>query len=150
MRYATGANASHKATFGGVEQTKPQAYWRTLEAPQYDTVHRLQLSCLLGSVHASDALWRRALGCDPSAAVAIALTMRIPTVVTYPIDLRMSVLLGASLGGNAACALVMSHMLLRMPIETNLRTRLSKSWSLHRAEPSAAVVDPDNFIGGDR
>jgi len=129
MNYASGRDTSHEPKTAAINRVAPHAYWRTLEASEYDVVRRLQLACMLGAVHASSELWRSALVGDPASSVAIALNMRVPEAITYPVDLRMSVLLNAALGGDAACAVVMSHMLSLMPIERALSRQLSHSWT---------------------
>ncbi|WP_398466506.1 hypothetical protein [Tardiphaga sp.] len=107
---------------------EPLAYWRTFGRPEYDTVRRILLSCEVGGILASDALWRRAITGDAASSIAIALTMRIPQTVTMPVDVRMSILLNAALTGDPACALVMGNMLSRMPLGAGHRERLTRSW----------------------
>lgn len=106
----------------------PHRFWRSYPAFELDAVRRLELACLLGTFSTTIPIWRVALTGDAAAAVAVALPMKVPNVITYPVDARMSVLLHAALGGSDACALVLSNMLSRMPIEKYLRERLAASW----------------------
>lgn len=124
-------NDIEKVTTNGPPATAriaPFAYWRTFGRPDYGIVRRLQLSCVVGAVFATEDVWKRAVAGDAACSVAIALTMRIPVEVTPPVDVRMSILLNAALAGDAACASVMGNMLMRMPLASPLRERLSSSW----------------------
>jgi len=106
----------------------PHWFWRTYPAYELDAVRCLELTCLLGTFSTTIPIWRDALIGEPAAAVAVALPMKLPSVITYPVDARMSVLLNAAVLGSDTCAIVLSNMLNRMPIERYLRERLAASW----------------------
>jgi hypothetical protein len=106
----------------------PHEFWRTFEAESFNPVRRLELACHVGMISTDDLLWRKAIAGDPACAVAVAFQMRVPAEISYAVDARMSILLNAALAGSDGCALVLAHMLRRMPIEPRSRARLATSW----------------------
>jgi hypothetical protein len=106
----------------------PHEFWRTFDAESFDTVRRLEVACCVGMISTDDLLWRKAIAGDPACAVAVAFRMTVPAEISYAVDARMSILLNAALAGSDGCALVLAHMLRRMPIEPRLRGRLATSW----------------------
>lgn len=119
-------------------RTPPHCFWRTYPAYEFDEMRRLELTCLLGAFSRTVTTLRLALAGDAAAAVAVTLPMKAPEAISYPVDVAMSVLLNAALDGDAACALVLSNMLSRMPIEQRVRDRLAASWLENSARPTHA------------
>jgi hypothetical protein len=118
----------------------PHKFWRMFPAETFDEVRRLEVACHMGIFATTDKLWRDAIAGDAACAAAVALQMKVPTKISYSVDVRMTVLLHAALRGNDGCALILSHLLSRMPIDAELRDRLATSWltrNLHRASDVA-------------
>jgi hypothetical protein len=91
-----------------------------------------------------DIEWREAIAGDAACAVRIALRMEIPDEVTYPVDARMSLLLYSALNGSAAAALVLAHLLRKMPLAGDMKNRLATSWPVRnlRVSCSNTVMSP--------
>jgi hypothetical protein len=109
---------------------KPQPYalWRTFPAESFDEVRRLEIMCHVGSFMTNIKEWKDAIAGDAASAVRIALGMKIPDEINYPVDARMTLLAHAALNGSAGAALVLAHMLRQMPLEPKLKNRLATSW----------------------
>jgi hypothetical protein len=72
--------------------------------------------------------YRSAIAGDAACAARIALRMVVPDEIGYPTDARMTLLLHSALRGSAGAALVMAHMLRKMPLDHKLKNRLATSW----------------------
>jgi hypothetical protein len=75
--------------------------------------------------------------------------MEVPDEIDYPTDARMTLLLHSALRGSAGAALVMAHMLRRMPLDDKLKNRLASSWlgrNLSRRGSEAALQDRERLF----
>ena len=106
-------------------------YWRTKTAESFDERARSEVASFVAGISATMPEWRAVIRGDAAAAIGIVIGRRIPERIGLRVDLSMTVLLACALFDPAA-AMVLSHTLARMPIETRERTRLSASWSMHR------------------
>ena len=108
----------------------PQPYelWRTLPAEDFDEVRKLEVACHIGMFMSTIKDYRAAIAGDGACAAGIALSMVIPDEIDYPTDVRMTLLLHSALMGSAGAALVMAHMLRKMPLDRTLKNRLARSW----------------------
>jgi hypothetical protein len=106
----------------------PCRLWRMIPADAFDESRRLAVCAYIVEFSPRDIEWRKAIAGDAACAVRIALRMEIPDEVTYPVDARMSLLLYSALQGSAAAALVLAHLLRRMPLDGPLKNRLATSW----------------------
>jgi hypothetical protein len=125
-------------TFAETAAARPYPFelWRSVPAEGFDLSRRLAVAAYLATCAGGDVEWRRAIAGDATCAVRIALRIEVPGEITYPVDARMTVLLYGALDGSGAAALVLAHLLRRMPIDEPLRERLATSW-LARNLPSA-------------
>jgi hypothetical protein len=116
---------------------KPQPYelWRTLTAEDFDEVRKLEVACHVGMFMSTINEYRRAIAGDAACAARIALQMVIPDKIGYPTDARMTLLLHSALRGSAGAALVMAHMLRKMPLNPQLKNRLATSWLNRNLKP---------------
>ncbi|UQD71654.1 hypothetical protein JEY40_38515 [Bradyrhizobium japonicum] len=105
-------------------------YWRTKTAESFDERARSEVASFVAGISATMPEWRAVIRGDAAAAIGIVIGRRIPERIGLRVDLSMTVLLACALFDPAA-AMVLSHTLARMPIETRERTRLSASWSMH-------------------
>jgi hypothetical protein len=110
--------------------TKPQPYqlWRMLPAEAFDEVRRLEVMGHVGLYMSNIKEWKAAVAGDSAHAVKIALSIEIPDEIDYPVDARMTLLLYCALNGSAAPALVLAHLLRKMPLDGPMRNRLATSW----------------------
>jgi hypothetical protein len=106
----------------------PHELWRTLPAEDFDEVRKLEVACHIGRYMSTIKEYRNAIAGDAACAAMIALRMEVPDEIDYPTDARMTLLLHNALRGSAGAALVMAHMLRKMPLEHELKNRLAKSW----------------------
>lgn len=105
--------------------------WRTVPAPGFDYVRRAAVADCMRRTSSTIEVWRKAVDGDAASAMGLALRMEIPSEVTTRTDFVMTVLLHNALRGSAGAALVLSHLLRRMPIDDVLRRRLATSWLAH-------------------
>jgi hypothetical protein len=110
--------------------TKPQPYklWRMLPAEAFDDARRLEVMGHVGLYMSNIKEWKDAVAGDAACAVKIALNMEIPDEIDYPLDARMTLLLYCALNGSAGAALVLAHLLRKMPLDGPTRNRLATSW----------------------
>jgi hypothetical protein len=106
----------------------PCRLWRMIPADAFNESHRLAVCAYIVEFSPRDIEWRRAIAGDAACAVRIALRMKIPDEVTYPVDARMSLLLYSAFNGSAAAALVLAHLLRKMPLDPPLKNQLAASW----------------------
>lgn len=106
----------------------PCRLWRMIPGEAFDESHRLAVCAYIVEFSPRDIEWRKAIAGDAACAVRIALQTRIPDEVTYPVDAWMSLLLYSALNGSAAAALVLAHLLRKMPIDGTMKNRLATSW----------------------
>jgi hypothetical protein len=122
----------------------PQELWRTIPAQAFDEVRRLEVACHVGMFLTTIKEWRAAIAGDAASAVRIAMNMPIPTDhFDYPTDARMTLLLHRALDGSAAAALVLAHLLRKMPLDSVFKNRLATSWLVRnfRALPAVSSLE---------
>jgi hypothetical protein len=105
--------------------------WRTVPAHGFDYVRRAAVADCMRRTSSTIEVWRKAIDGDAASAMGLALRMEIPSEVTTRTDFVMTLLLHNALRGSAGAALVLSHLLRRMPIDDVLRRRLATSWLAH-------------------
>ena len=108
----------------------PLAYWREYPAEQFDRALRDEVSNCVRQISSTLDEWRAAAGGDPTAAVKLALRMRMPAEISARLDVTMTTLLAAAFD-DAGAALVMAHLLQRAPLDPVDRSGLSTSWLVH-------------------
>jgi hypothetical protein len=123
---------------------QPHQLWRTLPAEAFDAVRRCEVMSRVGSCVSNNQEWRGAAAGDAAGAVRIVLRMKVPEEITYPVDAMMTVLLHCALNGSAAAALVLSHVLRKMPLDANTRSRLATSWLVHNFRLAASIYAESN------
>jgi hypothetical protein len=106
----------------------PCRLWRMIPADGFGESNRLAVCAYIVETSPRNIEWRKAIAGDAAYAVRTALGMEIPDEVTYPVDAQMSLLLYSALNGSAAAALVLAHLLRKMPIERDIKNRLATSW----------------------
>lgn len=126
----------------------PLQWWRTTPADQLsDAQHLLLWATLQNIATFTGRQWLACLHEDAAACIRIALrslgTLPI-TEIALEVDLAMSFLMASALGGNAGSALVLSHILRRVPIDHPFARKLSVSWlelNLRRALEAKATKE---------
>jgi hypothetical protein len=106
----------------------PHELWRTLPVEDFDEVRKPEVACHIGVFMSAIREYRAAIAGDAACAAGIALCMVIPDEIDYPTDARMTLLLHSALRGSSGAALVMAHILRKMPLDRTLRNRLASSW----------------------
>jgi hypothetical protein len=98
------------------EKPYPCRLWRMIPADAFGEFSRLAVCTYIVKFSPRDIEWRKAIAGDAAYAVRIAMRMQIPDEVTYPVDARMSLLVYSAVNGSAAAALVLAHLLRKMPV----------------------------------
>jgi hypothetical protein len=106
----------------------PFRLWRMIPAEEFDLFCKIAVSAYIAEFAIGDVAWRRAIAGDATCAIRIALRMEVPDEVTYPVDARMTLLAYSALNGSAAAALVLAHLLRKMPLDGPHKNRLATSW----------------------
>jgi hypothetical protein len=106
------------------------SYWRRFAAESFDDALRADVLDCVNRISSTIPEWRNAILGDAGAAVALALRIKAPAVIGVKLDLAMTVLLRTAFE-NAAAALVMSHVLRKMPLDQHDRARLATSWLVY-------------------
>jgi hypothetical protein len=119
---------SETAEMLAAKKPHPHELWRTLPAEDFDEVRKLEVACHIGMHMSTIKEYRNAIAGDAACAARIALRMEVPDEIDYPTDARMTLLLHNALWGSAGAALVMAHMLRKMPLDHKLKNHLAKSW----------------------
>jgi hypothetical protein len=119
---------SETAEMLAARKPHPHELWRTLPAEDFDEVRKLEVACHIGMYMSTIKEYRNAIAGDASCAARIALRMEVPDEIDYPTDARMTLLLHSALMGSAGAAIVMAHMLRKMPLDRTLKNRLASSW----------------------
>ena len=120
----------------------PFRLWRMIPAEEFDQSRKFAVSAHMATCAIGDVEWRRAIAGDATCAIRIALHMEVPDEVTYPVDATMTLLVYSALNGSAAAALVLAHLLRRMPFDGPLKDRLATSWlvrNLRLARPGVTA-----------
>jgi hypothetical protein len=123
----------------------PLEWWRTMPADHLGDAQHLLLRATMDKIctmHGRE--WLAALQGDAVACVAIAFGALPITEITLEVDLAMSALTVGALGGNAAAALLLSHILRQTPLDHPFAGELSVSWlvlNLQRALKRHVTTD---------
>jgi hypothetical protein len=107
----------------------PLEWWRTMPADHLGDAQHLSLRATVDKIctmHGRE--WLAALSGDDAACVAIAFGALPITEITLEVDLAMSALSVGALGGNAAAALLLSHILQQTRLDHPFAKELSVSW----------------------
>ena len=83
----------------------------------------LEKVCLM-----QDRRWLSAMHGDAAASIAIAIEIISIHQITLEVDLAMTVLMFHALDGSAGAALVLAHILRRVPLDHPFAKELSVSW----------------------
>jgi hypothetical protein len=111
------------------EDVTPLAWWRTMPADLLGDAQHLLLREVIGKIGVLKGReWISAMHGDAAASVEIALGTLPISTITLEVDLAMTVLTLAALGGNAASALVLSQVLQRVYLDHPFAKELSVSW----------------------
>lgn len=111
------------------DDVTPLQWWRTLPADRLTDAQHLLLRATLAKISPLRGReWLGGLRGDAAAGIALALESLPITAVPLEIDLVMSALAVHALSGNAAAALVLSHILRLAPLDHPFGRELSASW----------------------
>jgi hypothetical protein len=136
---------SETAAMLAAKGPQPYELWRTLPASNFAEIRKLEVACHIGMFMTTIKEYRAAIASDAACAAGIALRMVIPAEIDYPTDARMTLLLHNALMGSAGAALVMAHMLRKMPLDRKVKQRLVKSWlSRNQLRPDSEGAAQDS------
>lgn len=124
------------------------SWWRIVPAHALGPDSRRRIGEVLDRVFATDALRQSALNGDPASAVFAALQLRDDKAVTVRTDLMMTALLRCALEGSAGAALVMSHLLRRLPLGGRRGSRLGASWIVRNLSKTSSPPPQRRHTGG--
>jgi hypothetical protein len=111
------------------DDVTPLQWWRTMPADRLNDAQHLLLRATLEKVSLIKGReWLSAMRGDAAASIAIALHCLPITTVTLEVDLAMSAVALHALGGNPASALLLSHILRRVPVDHPFARDLAVSW----------------------
>jgi hypothetical protein len=126
------------------DDVSPLQWWRTMPADHLCDAQHLLLRATLENVYfISGRKWFGGLHGDAAACIAVAFGILPVVEITFEVDVVMSALTANSLGGNAASALVLSHILRLAPLNHSFGRELSVSWlilNLRRALSARAIA----------
>jgi hypothetical protein len=123
---------------GAYDDTGISSYWRAYPAEMFNEELQAEVREWVGQIGTTMDEWKAAIHGDASAAVMLALRMRMPTEITVPLDVTMTVLLAASFEDTVAAS-VMGDLLQRAPLDAIDRVELSTSWLLHKIWQQSAA-----------
>jgi len=135
---------SETAAMFAAREPQPYELWRTLPAGRLNEARKLAVAGHIGMFTSTIKEYRAAIAGDAACAAGIALRMVVPDEINYPTDARMTLLLHSALMGSAGAALVMAHMLRKMPLDHKLKNRLAKSWLSRNRCRSRGEVAPQS------
>jgi hypothetical protein len=120
------------------EDTFPLAWWRTLPANLFRDAEALLVSATLDKIDvlSGSHTFAAALRGDTAAAITTALALMPIEETTLEVDLAMTAVLRGALDGDAAAALVLSHVIGRATLHHPFATELSPSWLAHHLRHS--------------
>lgn len=133
---------SETAAMLAARKPPPYKLWRTLPAEDFDEVRELEVACHVGMFMSTIKEYRPAIAGDAACAAGIALCMVIPDEIDYPTDARMTLMLHSALMGSAGAAIMMAHMLRKMPLDHKLKNRLARSWLGRKPSRPGSEVAP--------
>jgi hypothetical protein len=105
------------------------SYWRIISAEAYDDATRAEVIEFVRSTTSTIPEWQRAISGDAEAAIGMVVLCKAPTSISVKVDFPMTALLSCAFD-DAGAALMLSHKLRQMPLETRLRTKLATSWQV--------------------
>jgi hypothetical protein len=124
----------------------PHELWRTLPAENFDEVRKLEVACHIAMYMSTIKEYRNAIAGDAACAARIVLRMEVPDEIDYPTDARMTLLLHNALRGSAGAAIVMAHMLRKMPLDRKLKNRLASSWLVRNLSRRGSETAPSERL----
>lgn len=74
---------------------------------------------------------------DAAAGIAVALSLMLISTVTLEVDIAMTAVLLSALKGDAATALMLSHILGRVRLDHPFAAELAASWLSHNPHHSS-------------
>lgn len=126
---STGTELAHCPWPFDPNDTSPLAWWRTMPAYRLHDTERVVLHEALSKVAVLGRCeWVGAMRGDAAASIAVALEVLPIADVTLQVDLAFSALLLNALDGNAAAALMLSHVLRQMKLDHPFGKELAVSW----------------------
>jgi hypothetical protein len=124
------------------DDVTPLQWWRTIPADRLNDAQHLLLRATLEKVGLIKGReWLSGMRGDAAASIAIALHCLPITTVTLEVDLAMSAVALHALGGDAASALVLSHILRRVPVDHPFARVVA------RTQPALCHADEDEGDG---
>lgn len=134
---STGAELAHCHWPFDPSDTSPLAWWRMMPAYRLHEAERVVLRDTLSKIAVLGGCeWVGAMRGDPSASIAVAVEVMPVANITLQVDLAFSAVLLNALDGNAAAALMLSHVLRHTPLDHPFGKELAVSWmvaNLHGA-----------------
>ncbi|WP_438275828.1 hypothetical protein [Nitrobacter sp.] len=107
----------------------PLQWWRTMPADRLNDAQYLLLRATLEKVSLIKRReWLSGMRGDAAASIAIALHCLPITAVALEVGLAMSAVALHALGGDAASAMLLSHILRRVPLDHPFARDLALSW----------------------
>ncbi len=115
----------------------PLAWWRMLPADKFRDAEHLLVRATLDKVAVlRSQTWIAAMHGDAAASIAVALSLMPISTVTIEVDIAMTAVLLSALDGDAATALMLSHVLGRMTLDHPFAAELATSWLSHNPHHS--------------
>ncbi|WFU41450.1 hypothetical protein QA640_02655 [Bradyrhizobium sp. CB82] len=105
-------------------------FWRGYTAEMFDDELKRRIHDCVALIGSTIEDWRAAVRGDATAAIKIALGMRMPEEVDARLDLTMTMLLAVAFEDSAAAS-VMADLIECAPLDSVDRAGLSTSWRLH-------------------
>jgi hypothetical protein len=133
----------------------PLEWWRTLPADHFGDAQQLVMRGINNKICTMRGQeWLAALRGDAAACVAVAFAALPITEISLEIDLAMSALTVVALDGNAAAAVLLSHILQQTPLDHPFARELSVSWlafnlqrALEKSRGTAVDAEPGSRRG---
>jgi hypothetical protein len=111
------------------EDTSPLAWWRTMPAYRLHDAERVVLREALSKISVLGGCeWVGAMRGNAAASIAIAIEVLPNADITLRVDVALSALLLNALDGNAAAALMLSHLLRQTKLDHPFSKELAVSW----------------------
>lgn len=120
---------------------QPLEWWRTKHAEFFDTSAVIVMREALATVVLlGEPSWRAAATGDASAAIGLALRLNPQRSTANAYDLIMTALAACAGGGSDGAALVLSHVMRKVPNSNNSHAAIATSW-LMRSFAQIALRD---------
>ena len=124
--------------------SRPLEWWRTEHAEFFDSAAVVAMRSALATVVVLDESgWRAAATGDPPAAIGLALRLNPQSSTASAYDLVMTALAACAAEGSDGAALVLSHVMRKMPNASNSHASIATSWLMR----SFAQVTRRNSLG---